>query len=212
VKRDGLAAARLVRPAWRGAIAVALAACASSESAPPRDAGTPTVELCSTSTGEAYFAGVSHTSTDGSFRVHIADAVPAPPQQGENAWTVRVTDRDDRPLHGEALAMTTFIPSRGYGSARPPRIEPDAKDDSVFHVDGLFLELPGVWQLTFYVTDPRADAGAAPPGDAGRPDAADDAGASSPAGAGDDAGDAGPKGAGDAPPGPSVSFSFCVAT
>jgi hypothetical protein len=119
-------------------------------------AGTTSEALCdSDSRAMAYAAGLSATSSDGTLKVSIAGAQPAPPEKGINTWTVQLTDGSGNPVSEAAVSVTPWMPDHGHGSSIVPQVMP-TKSAGTYQVTLLDLFMPGIWQVTFDVTSPSS--------------------------------------------------------
>lgn len=98
-----------------------------------------------------FASGMQAKSTSGRFVAEIVNATPSPPQRGAgdagmNSWTMKLTLDGAKP-DSSAISVTTFMPDHGHGSPRVPDVTENA--DGTFSVNGLYLFMAGVWQITF---------------------------------------------------------------
>ncbi|MEQ1567452.1 MAG: FixH family protein [Myxococcota bacterium] len=96
-----------------------------------------------------YVAGFSVVSAAG-LTVTLVDAVPAPPDVGDNLWTVTVTDAAGAPVSGLASELTPWMPLHAHGLVPPayPLVE---KAAGSYAVDPFDLIMPGLWEFTLDV-------------------------------------------------------------
>lgn len=76
----------------------------------------------------------------------VATADPDPPDVGDNAWTLAVTDADG-PLDGLAPRVTPWMPEHGHGLVPPDCAGADQGDGS-YVVETFDLIMPGLWEFT----------------------------------------------------------------
>jgi hypothetical protein len=132
---------------------VALVACGtSSAGGGSGGAGGMMPSVCAADAGaEAYAAGITQASMDGSIKVSFVDAQPAPPSKGANTWTIQVTDAHGTPVAGAAISVKPFMPEHGHGSSATPIVTPKGADGT-YQVTNIELFMAGLWQITFTVT------------------------------------------------------------
>jgi|HubBroStandDraft_6_1064221.scaffolds.fasta_scaffold512822_2 hypothetical protein len=131
------------------------AGCSSSETggADTSSTGATTITTedspCATDPrGQHYAVGLSGASTDGSLKMSFVDASPAPPAEGENYWTLKVTDGSGAPLTGASFNVKPWMPDHLHGSSIVPEMTP-MSEAGVYHVGILEFFMPGIWQTTF---------------------------------------------------------------
>jgi hypothetical protein len=135
-------------------LSIPLAACASSAGGGGAGGSPPatTDSVCDTDPrAETYVAGMSATSLDGSLKMSLMAASPAPPARGLNAWTVAITDASGAPLSGATIALKPFMPDHGHGASVIPQVTPMATQGT-FDVQEIDLFMPGIWTNTFTIT------------------------------------------------------------
>lgn len=96
---------------------------------------------------DPYSVGLAKSSGD--LSVSFVDADPAPPERGDNAWTVLVEDGAG-PLEGATIAVLGWMPDHGHGST----VETDVSSgDSPgeYVLDPVNLFMPGIWEVTITV-------------------------------------------------------------
>jgi hypothetical protein len=103
--------------------------------------------------GETFTAGMSKTG-DAGYQFALMDALPSPPDKGNNTWTVEVRDPNGDPVVDLDLAVKPFMPDHGHGSPTTPVIT--ATGDGVFSVDPVYMFMPGLWEMTLSVKDTDA--------------------------------------------------------
>ena len=75
----------------------------------------------------------------------IIDATPAPPDKGENSWTLRVTDASGAPVKTAVVNVRPMMPAHGHGTA-PTEFRADTAGDGTYTVGPMNLFMPGHWQ------------------------------------------------------------------
>jgi hypothetical protein len=98
-----------------------------------------------------YVAGLTVDSELGFYAAELIDAQPAPPDTGENTWTLRVTDGADVALPATALVVRPWMPDHGHGTnpATWP-LEP-VDDDGTLGLRNMDLIMPGLWRIALQV-------------------------------------------------------------
>ena len=126
-------------------------ACGSSSEDPGTgNTGEPAAGECSTP-GEfdAYSAGMAKTGDEG-IDVAITSATPAPPVQGDNEWTLMVTDADGAPVTGATLEIVPWMVVHKHGTPVTPRITEGS--DGEYTATRVNFVMAGVWETTIRVT------------------------------------------------------------
>lgn len=98
-----------------------------------------------------YVAGLDGDSTAGALTMSILEAAPAPPDVGDNTWTVDVIDAAGAPAAGCTAAVTSYMPDHGHASAAAPTWTEDVAVIGQYFVDEIDLFMPGYWTVTFEV-------------------------------------------------------------
>jgi len=80
------------------------------------------------------------------FRVLSMD--PAPPDLGENDWTVSITDPQGVALEGCSLVADPWMPDHGHGSNEPEGVAGAAAGE--YSIDGVELIMPGYWTIALH--------------------------------------------------------------
>jgi hypothetical protein len=134
----------------------ALAGCGSSETtgtSTGTSTGTTTTTTTDTSvcmvgpTPETFALGLTEASTDGSLKMTLVAASPAPPAKGENSWTLKVTDGSGAPVTGASFTVKPYMPEHVHGTSIVPQMTP-ASQPGVYDVGILEFFMPGIWQTT----------------------------------------------------------------
>lgn len=103
-------------------------------------------------TAMTYEAGMQVATATGAFTVELVDAAPAPPDVGDNAFTVRVLDGDGQAITDATVTVGGWMPAHNHGTAPPTSdLTADAMSGD-YSVDGVNLFMPGLWEITFAVT------------------------------------------------------------
>ena len=99
---------------------------------------------------DVYADGLMKMGHEGNFHVMLMAANPAPPDVGENTWTIRVVDTDDNPIDGAKVTVTPFMPAHGHGTS-PADYTGTFTEDGTYEVGPFDLFMPGVWETTVKV-------------------------------------------------------------
>ncbi len=95
-----------------------------------------------------YTAGLEVQGVEAALTVSLTEAVPAPPDVGDNVWTVQVLDATNAPVAGCEATVTSFMPDHGHGAAAAPTWSEDTAVIGQYTVDGIDMFMPGFWELT----------------------------------------------------------------
>ncbi len=97
---------------------------------------------------DTYVAGLEKDST--AVKVQLTSD-PAPPQKGDNTWTLMVTDTGDTPLDGLTINSTPFMPDHGHGTASQETVTAGTQAGE-YVLDPVNLWMPGYWEVTIDFT------------------------------------------------------------
>jgi hypothetical protein len=134
-----------VREAWAVVLGVFVCACGSKADEPGPASPPEKSGVCAESTAPPFSAGMSETS-GGGVTVAVASADPAPPEQGENAWTVTVTDASG-PIEGRTVRATIDMPRHGH----PETVTLRDEGGGTYEAAPLDVGMPGDWTVVFAV-------------------------------------------------------------
>lgn len=84
--------------------------------------------------------------------VRIVDAMPAPPERFDNAWTIEVLDAATmQPRTDATLEVEPFMPDHNHGSSVKCEVTPmDAAGQ--YQLDPINLFMPGLWEVRLHFT------------------------------------------------------------
>jgi hypothetical protein len=83
--------------------------------------------------------------------VQFVDALPAPPERGDNTWTVMVMDQGGAGKTELAIAATPFMPDHQHGTTVKTTVtEGDVPGEYV--LEPVNLHMPGLWEVTLAMT------------------------------------------------------------
>lgn len=134
-------------------IAILLAGCAKGPGL--EDSGSTSVDkACDDGVPpDTYVAGLTRSTTDGSFTVTLDDALPSPPDVGMNTFVATV----DAPA-GSLVRLRPWMPLHGHGSS--PEWWNGTEAAGVWTFEDVNLHMAGLWELRFTVDSNDADTGA----------------------------------------------------
>lgn len=119
--------------------------------------GDPTTD-CTTLPFDTYVAGIEKLGDQGRVRVAIVEATPAPPDEGDNVWIVRVTDADSgEPVQGATITSDPTMPEHGGHGTDLPEVEAMGEDGR-YTVRALSLAMSGLWEVPIEVALPDGTA------------------------------------------------------
>lgn len=128
------------------ALALFAPACAGDDD----DGGHDDTEVnCATEDRDDDF--VAGMGKDGDiFTFRLMDSVPAPPDKGDNTWTIRIEEG------GEGVAdldlnVSLNMPDHGHGTPVPVEITDEGEGN--YTADPLNMWMPGLWDVTITASD-----------------------------------------------------------
>jgi YtkA-like len=129
----------------------ALAGCSSGDEEKPNNpggtGGTSSVNDCE-GRGEPFSAGMAKLSDGGAVKVVLVKSDIAPPGQGINTWTIRLSDASDQPLTGAKVSASFMMPDHTH----PPQSK-DGRESAPGTYEVLpYFSMPGLWETTVTVT------------------------------------------------------------
>jgi len=92
---------------------------------------------------EEFVAGMTKAGSVWSFR--LMDSLPAPPDKGDNAWTIQI-DSGTGGVDDLDVTVTPFMPDHGHGTP----IESVISDEGggAYRADPVNMGMRGVWEIT----------------------------------------------------------------
>jgi len=129
-----------------GLVSSAALACGGTTEPPP-------AVKCGGAAADTYVAGLAKTSEGGKFDVTLLDSVLAPPDRGENTFTLKVRENASGTMMApDAIEVRPWMPQHGHGST-PPSFVPVAGTEANSSVVGpINFFMPGLWELRVLVT------------------------------------------------------------
>lgn len=106
--------------------------------------------VCAEETRTDAFA-IALAKTGERHTVTVADAMPAEPIRGDNAWTVLVTDASGAAMTGLTMTAAGWMPDHGHGS--PVETIVTELGDGEYEMTPLNLFMAGYWEVTVELTD-----------------------------------------------------------
>jgi len=124
-------------------IAAALAACGGDDGFEDDP-----VDCAAEARDDDYVAGMVKTGERWSFA--LVDAAPAPPDEGDNTWSLHIAD-GEAGVEGLALTVTPWMPDHDHGTPIAAVATEAAGGD--YTVAPINLWLPGLWEVTVEGSD-----------------------------------------------------------
>ncbi len=118
----------------------AVAGCAGT------DATDDAVESVCGEPGEEFTAGMEHAGDEGLFTFVLEAADPAPPDEGDNVWTVRVLSGGAE-AELASVVIEPFMPEHGHGTV-PKTFEAAADGAGGYESAPFDLFMGGLWEIT----------------------------------------------------------------
>ncbi len=100
---------------------------------------------------DEYSAGMMKMGSELHFVLVAAD--PAPPDTGNNTWTVRVTDMSDAPLDDLTVKVAPFMPEHDHGTSPADYTGTPTGDAGEYSLGPFDLFMPGEWEMTLSAED-----------------------------------------------------------
>lgn len=95
-----------------------------------------------------YVAGLQMTGASNVIVTTLDDAAPAPPDVGDNVWTVTANAvAGGAPLAGCSLEVTPFMPDHNHGSGTVVVVTTSGTAGE-YHLEPIDLIMPGYWEIT----------------------------------------------------------------
>lgn len=99
---------------------------------------------------EEFVAGMSKSGEAG-YAFTLVDSNPAPPDKGNNTWTLELADPGGAPVDDVTIEVEPFMPDHGHGTTVPAAVTP--MGDGVYELDPVNLFMPGLWEITLRAVD-----------------------------------------------------------
>jgi hypothetical protein len=110
---------------------------------------------------DAYEPNLKKAGQNGVLTFEIVSSDPAPPEQGDDTFVVKVTHADGTAFHGTLVLPTEglWMPLNGHGPTIPAVITYDASQDT-FTLAPVNLFMLGLWRVTLQaIENPDANEG-----------------------------------------------------
>ncbi len=132
-------------------MALGLTGCGKSSSDAESAATTTNTTTAVCSNDARVTAYADHMKFKGStWSVELLSADPSPPGLQLNTWTFQVLDAQNNPVTGATVALVPWMPDHGHGPSVNPVV---TASGSTYTVNNIDFFMPGVWQLTFNITN-----------------------------------------------------------
>lgn len=126
-------------------LAAALSACGGDD---PDD---PAAGCAADPRADTYVAGLEKASAEGT-KVRLLEAMPGPPDRGDNTWTFQLADASGAMMDGATLLVRPFMPEHGHGSTPAEFTAEFLGAEGKYRVGPVNFFMPGLWELTVKVT------------------------------------------------------------
>ncbi len=128
------------------AVTVTLPACGSDGGSEPGNGPDGTQAPVCSGAGKGIAVGLSQLGDEGLATFELVAANPAPPEQFDNTWTVKVSDSGGMPVAGAVTFADTWMPDHGHAS--PKAITTTELADGEYVLEPVNLFMPGLWEIT----------------------------------------------------------------
>ena len=96
---------------------------------------------------DSYMANMAKPGAAGAMTFVLERADPAPPGVYDNTWLLKLLDASGQPIVDATFpTIKTWMPLHGHPSSVAPTAA--ANGDGTYTI-GLYLFMPGLWQITF---------------------------------------------------------------
>lgn len=119
-------------------------------------------DICGdTAVFDAWSAGMEKPGDAGLYVFSIVEAAPAPPDKGDNQWTLHVAGAGGSPVEGATVTITPFMPAHNHGT-NPATVATSVGSIAGDYVSEAFnLFMGGQWELTVSASAPGTGSDAA---------------------------------------------------
>lgn len=111
------------------------------------DDGSAGVDPTSPEAGDTYVAGLEKAGAQ--LTVRLVEALPAPPEKGDNRWILEVQAGDAMRDDCE-LVLTPDMPAHNHGTWKDVVVTPQG--EGRYEADPVFLFMPGLWEIPVDIT------------------------------------------------------------
>lgn len=105
---------------------------------------------------DTWAPGLSKQSAQGLFQVRLAAADPAPPDRGENSWTIQVEDASGAAVDGATITVDPQMPDHGHGSTAVAVVTATGTPGE-YQLAPVGLTMSGYWEVTITITSGAGD-------------------------------------------------------
>lgn len=98
---------------------------------------------------DTYVPGLMKMGKGEVFQAELVASDPAPPDRGDNAWTIKLSDAEGQPVVGATIDVKPFMPDHGHGTP-VPAVVTDQGDGS-YQLTPINLFMAGYWQVTLTI-------------------------------------------------------------
>jgi len=130
-------------------VLVTLVGCSGGDDEKPGNTGgNSTTNNDCEGRSETFSAGMTKQAEGGAVNVELVKSDIAPPGQGINTWTLRLTDSGGEPIAGAAVVASFKMPDHTH-----PAQQKDGKEtESGTYEVAPYFSMPGFWETTVTVT------------------------------------------------------------
>jgi hypothetical protein len=96
---------------------------------------------------DTFVPGLEKAGTNGQILVRLQEAIPAPPEEGENSWVIEVVGVDGAPLEEAIVTLTPWMPAHGHGTNPANYAGQGGENAGTYDIDSFVLTMPGLWEL-----------------------------------------------------------------
>jgi nitrogen fixation protein FixH len=158
--------------ALQGAVALGLAvACSCSSASTPSTSSSPinvcdapeTVSLavqdgCDLASA-TFVADMAQKGASGALTFQIVSVNGGSIAQGQDTWTIKITDANCQPVDGAKLTIKAWMPEHNHGWLEATSTP---QGGGAYEIGDLYLFMDGFWQITFTATTAATTDAAAP--------------------------------------------------
>lgn len=85
------------------------------------------------------------------FTATFVDAMPAPPDKGDNRWEIALSDASGTPVEGAEITVLPFMPDHGHGTSVMAEVSP-GEAPGLYILDPVNLHMAGLWEIRLSIS------------------------------------------------------------
>lgn len=107
---------------------------------------------------DTWAPGVAHHGDGDVLSFALTAADPAPPDKGDNVWTIRITTvADAAPVDGVSVTVAPLMPEHGHGTNPASFGASPSGEPGTYVTEPFDLFMGGVWEITVAASGSTSD-------------------------------------------------------